>query len=116
MVESLADQYLMHRSNVATWQGRSVFGLVRVQLDAPTAVTVDLQTDLPQLTQGVVLRFVRRAGRTNGGTAEQLVLWEDTAAFPVTVDFVANRPPYVIHVWNVWRGRHGATMAWLNNA
>jgi hypothetical protein len=63
-----------------------------------------------------VLRFVRRAGRTNGRTAEQLVLWEDTAAFPVTVDFVANRPPYAIHVWNVWRGPHGATMAWLNNA
>ena len=73
MLESLADQYLRHRSNVATWQGRSVFCLVRVHLDAPTAVTVDLQTDLPRLAQGIV-RFVRRAGRTNGTTAEQLVL------------------------------------------
>jgi hypothetical protein len=115
-VESLADQYLRNRSNVATWQGRSVFGLVRVHLDAPTSVTVDFDTDLPHLVQGIALRFVRRAGRTNGRTAERLILWEDAAAFPVTIDFVAKRPPYLIHVWNVWQGPHEATMAWLNNA
>lgn len=115
-VEALGDQYMRTRSGVARCSGGLIYASVSLVFDAPPAFTIDLHTGAPQLRQGVALRFVRRKGRIAGSLSERFVLWEDTAPFPVPVEYVARRAPVQLTVWNVWEGPHGATMAWTANA
>lgn len=64
----------------------------------------------------MALRFVRRKGRIADLVSERFVLWEDTAPFPVSAEYVAKGSPFRLSVWNVWEGPHGATLAWTANA
>lgn len=101
---------------MARWSGGLIYASVSLFFAEPAALIIDLRTDAPGLRQGVAVRFVRRKGRIAGLPSERFVLWEDTAPFPVSADFVARRPPFQLTVWNVWEGPHGATMAWTGNA
>ncbi|GAB3589471.1 hypothetical protein GCM10027446_01960 [Angustibacter peucedani] len=42
------------------------------------------------------------------------MLW-DHSPFPVAVEMLAQRPPFEVGVWNVWKDVHGATGAWTAN-
>lgn len=115
-MEPLGDQYVRTRSGVARWSGGLIYASVSLFFHAPTTFTIDLHTDAPELRQGVALRFVRRRGRIADVVSERFVLWEDTAPFPVSAEYVAKRSPFQLTVWNVWEGPHGAKMAWTANA
>jgi hypothetical protein len=107
-------QYLYDSSHYATYEEGPVYGSVRLVFQTAPMLTIDAQFD-SALHQGVGVRLPKRRGRINGHEGERFILW-DYAPFPVSVEVLGRKAPFEIAFWNVWRGPHDATMAWVGNA
>jgi hypothetical protein len=110
----LGELYADAGSHLIEIDGRQVLGSVRVQLSKPCTITVDAQFAHADPQQGVVLNAKPRQVEVAGQRGKSVVLW-DYAPFPVDVELIARKGPFVVLVYNAWKGPHGATMAWTAN-
>jgi hypothetical protein len=111
---ALGELYLTARSHLVEVDGRQVLGSVRLQLSGACTLTVDAHFAHADPQQGVVLKAKPRQLEVAGQRGTSMVLW-DHAPFPVDATLIARKGPFVVTVYNVWKGPYGATMAWMAN-
>jgi hypothetical protein len=110
----LGELYMDARSHLVQVGGHQVVGSVRLQLSTPCALSVDATFAHADPQQGVVLDAKPRQLEVAGQRGKSLVLWE-YAPFPVDALYVARKGPFVVMIYNVWKGPYDATMAWIAN-
>lgn len=109
--------------------GRLVHAIFEYEIDRPTDLTIELHSRGE--LQGFRLKTRRGDVLVNGRKLRDVVLW-DGAALGMAGDGRDDEPgPRVVEarvgpsragltcslkVWNVWRGPHDVTHAWLRNA
>lgn len=108
----LCDIFDQTHSEVIRWEGLTVRSLIRM---APPFDSLLLHFDERKRNpvQGLRIRATGGALSVNGVESSDVLLWMDSAPQDVTLH-VGDAPE--IRLWNVWRGRIGATQAWLGNA
>ena len=111
---ALGELYMAARSHLVEVDGRQVLGSVRLQLSRPCTLTVDATFAHSDPQQGVVLKAKPRHLEVAGQRGTSMVLW-DYAPFPVDATLIARKAPFVVTVYNVWKGPYRATMAWMAN-
>lgn len=110
----LGDLYMEARSHLIEVDGRQVVGSVRLQFARPVTLTVEASFAHADPQQGVVLSAKPRQLEVAAQRAKTVVLW-DYSPFPVAAKVIARKGPFVVSVYNVWKGWHGNTMAWTAN-
>jgi hypothetical protein len=110
----LGELYMDARSHLVQVGAQQVVGSVRLQLSAPCTLTVDATFANATPQQGVVLDAKPRQLEVAGQRGKSVVLW-DYAPFPVDARYVARKGPFVVMIYNVWKGPYDATMAWIAN-
>ena len=111
---ALGELYMDAGSHLVELDGRQVLGSIRLQLSRPCTLTVDATFAHADPRQGLVLKAKPRRLEVADQRGPSMVLW-DYAPFPVDVTLIARKGPFVVTVYNVWKGPHGATMAWVAN-
>lgn len=112
---TLADLFAEGETNVLEWEGGVVHGLFELDT-VPDRLTVELLRAKEAPAQGLHVSMTGGALEVNGVRAADVVLWHDTAPPVVQIDVRPRGRTQKLQVWNVWRGPHDATMAWLGNA
>lgn len=112
----LSDLFSAQQTNVVNWHGSTIHGLFEFD-ELPAGLTLTFLAAKQSPAQGLQLRLQGGTLVANGKEGSDLVLWRDTA--PSTVEIAirpGGRAKSALKLWNVWRGGHGATQAWLGNA
>lgn len=108
----LGELYQQARSHLVQVAGRQVLASARLQLSDPGAFDVQVTFGHADPPQGLLLRGAPREVAVGRRVGRVLVLWGDTR-FPARARLLASRPPFVVGLHNVWRGRddkaHGCT-------
>lgn len=110
----LGDLYVDKGSHLIEIDGRQVLGSLRLQLSKPAKITVNAKFAHADPQQGVVLGAKPRQLKVAEQRGKMVVLW-DYAPFPVEAELIARKGPFVVTVYNVWKGPRETTMAWIAN-
>jgi hypothetical protein len=112
---TLAELFADAKGPVIDWRGHQVHAIYELH-PAPARFTVEFATARESPVQGI--RFRVRGGllTANDVTADDIVLWHDTAPSRVDIRLEANAPAISLKVWNVWRGGMETILAWTGNA
>lgn len=112
---TFADLFAEQQANELDWRGRRIHGLYELDV-IPEELSIEFLRAATTPVQGIQVSLPGGELEVAGGTAANVVLWRDTA--PSVVHLKVRRPGRRrrLQIWNVWRGPHDATMAWLGNS
>lgn len=119
MPDMLADLFAASQSSVVDWEGQPAYSML--ELDTiPDAILVEFLSATAVPVQGLRMKFQGGVLEVANVSAQELLLWRDTAPDQVLVRVRRNRgqrnAPSSLKIWNVWRGGLDVTQAWLGNA
>ncbi len=106
-----AELWLHHHTDVAERDGEPVFAALMLEIDRPATLTISLASANPTRPQGLVLdgEFPLTIDQV---VRPRLVLWSDTAPATVSVDVEPGRLAVshawrdgdIVHAWTGWAG------------
>ncbi|MGH3351032.1 MAG: hypothetical protein ACRDPS_10235 [Nocardioides sp.] len=112
----LSELFAEQQTNVIDWNGTVIYGLFEFN-EVPTGVRLTFASAAESPVQGVQLRIRGGVLEANGVEGEDIVLWRDSAPSSVVVSVRRRgRGKTSLKLWNVWRGGHDVTQAWLGNS
>ena len=116
-MRKLSDAFEEARATTVEWNGSSVHSMFRIEGVAPgSRVRVRFERSNGARPQGLRIRVVGGTVEAAGQSADNVVLWVDSAPPEVTATVAATGDPVELRLWNAWRDPRGTMHAWIGNA